>query len=130
MERTVLQEFAEEVSAIVVGVSSTEFKAGVDAGVTEWVVLVEMIMEMVMAFIEKCQQRKQQLVQTIKKPSRFEKVYFRNQVISSWDDRRGWRWRREAREVADTLLTYAAIQDDDVLLAVIDQCQTALGTAS
>lgn len=130
MERTALQVFSEGIAATVVGVSSSEFKAGIDAGVTEWIALVEMIMEMVMAFIEKCQQRKQQLVATIKKPSRFEKVYFRNQVISSWDDRRGWRWRREAREVADALLADAAMQSDETLLAVIDQCQAALGTAS
>jgi hypothetical protein len=130
MDRTPLQEFAECIAADVRGTSVSECKAGVDAGVVEWIALVEMIMEMVMKFVEQCQQRKQQLVQTVKQPSRFEKVYFRNLVISNWDDRRGWGWRREARQVADTLLTSASTQSDEALQAMIDQCHAALGTES
>ena len=127
MERTVLQDLAEGIAAEVAGVNKSVVCAGVDAGITEWIAIVEMIMEMVMKFIEQCQQRKQQLLQTIKSPTRFEKVYFRNHVISNWDDRRGWRWRREAREVADALLVAGATKSEEDLGAVIDQCQLALG---
>lgn len=120
-ERTVLQDFAELVAADVAGVPKSEVCAGVDAGAVEWVILVELIMGFITQMLEQCQQNKASLRESVKNPTRWQRVRAHSVVKANCDECSGFRWRQRARQMTDALLTLAAQQEDTVIDQVIDQ---------
>jgi len=122
-ERTVLQDFSEGIAAIVTGEPKGVVRAGIDAGVVEWMVLIEMIMSIVAQFMEKCQQSKAKTQADIRDPSMWQRVKFRSACRQECRDCSLPHWRSKGNEIADALLGAGKTEEDAVVGQIIDQCR-------
>jgi hypothetical protein len=121
MERTAVQDYAEGIAALAMGVPKSVVCAGVDAKAIEWVIIVDMIMSILTQIMEQCQQSKAQVVASVKDPTRMQRARFFNVVKSNFDCCSGWGWRRKARDFADVMLQN--VPADHVVEKIVDQCR-------
>jgi len=132
-----LQAFAISVAASSIGAQKKEVSDGIDdydagnppriiAGYSAigWIALIEAIMAALSGIFENCPQNNVELRESVKKPSRSQKVRAIRDIRRECDDCFGWRWRRQSSRVVDEVFAQAAAASNDDIDAVIAEARS------
>jgi len=128
----ILQDFAISVAAGAIGAQKKDVSDGIDdydagnppriiAGYSAigWAALIEAIMAAISGIMENCPQNNVEIRESIKNPSRGQKVKADRKIRNSVGGCAGFRWRRQASRVVDEVFTQAKTMSDKELDAAI-----------
>lgn len=132
-----LQAFAISVAASAIGASKKEVSDGIDdydagnppriiAGYSAigWAALIEALMVALSGMFDNCPQNNVELRESVKKPSRNQKVRAIREIRRECDDCFGWKWRRQSSRVVDEVFAQAAVASNDDIDAVIAEARS------
>ena len=94
--------------------------AGID--IIAIIALIEMLMPMIMEMINNCQANQSRVNATIRNPRLIQRIVFRmnvNRAVRQGEPR----WRNEAHEIANVMLTLAGDSDEATVDSVINECR-------
>lgn len=132
-----LQAFAISVAASAIGAQKQDVSDGIDdyeAGnppkmivgysAIAWMALLEALLAAFSGLIDNCPQNNVGVRESVKKPSRRQKVAAIREIRRNVDDCDGFRWRKQSERVIQSAFAQAATLTDDELDKIIAEARS------